>query len=106
MEGLKRVVLYRKIPKISPSMHKPLNPVMGYSRKNPHPHDGRHGFLTPPPPHPPGFPKLLEPPSTQDFQVQRPPTPLDFHKIVRHHDFTLHSMWKNPFRHLDDLFIK
>ena len=22
--------------------------VMGYSRKNSHPHDGRHGFLTPP----------------------------------------------------------
>ena len=22
---------------------------LGYSRKNPHPHDGRHGFLTPPP---------------------------------------------------------
>ena len=41
---------------------------MGYSKKNPHPHDGRHGFLTP---HPPGFPKLLEPPSPQDFQVQR-----------------------------------
>ena len=59
--------------------------IMGYSRKNPHPHDGRHGFLTP---HPPGFPKLLESPSPQDFQVQRPPPPpthLDFHKIVRHH---------------------
>ena len=67
--------------------------VMGYSRKNLHPHDRRHGFFDPPPPpHPPGFPKQLEPPSPQDFQVQRPPTHLDFHKIVRHRDFTLHSM--------------
>ena len=31
-----------------------------------------------PPPLPPGFPKLLEPPSTQDFQVQRPPHPFGF----------------------------
>ena len=35
---------------------------LGYSRKNRHPHEGRHGFLTPPP-LPPGFPKLLKPPS-------------------------------------------
>ena len=27
-----------------------MSPSMGYSRKNPHPHDGRHSFLTPPPP--------------------------------------------------------
>ena len=31
-----------------------------------------------PPPLPPGFPKLLEPPSAQDFQVQRPPHPSGF----------------------------
>ena len=55
-----------------------MSPSMGYSRKNPHPHDGRHSFLTPPPPLPPGFPKLLKPPSTQDFQVQRPPHPFGF----------------------------
>ena len=40
------------------------------------------------PPHPPGFPKLLEPPSPKDFQVQRPPTHMDLHKIFRHCDFT------------------
>ena len=48
-------------------------------------------FFYPPPPHPPGYPKLLQPSSPQDFQVQRPPSPpthLDFHKIVRHCDFT------------------
>ena len=66
---------------------------LGYSRKNPHPHDGRHSFFTPPP-NPPGFPKLLEPRSPQDFQVQR------------HRDFILHSILKNPFRHFGDLFIK
>ena len=49
-------------------------------------------YFDPPPPHPPGFQKLLQPPSPQDFQVQRPPTHLDFHKIVRHRDFTLHPM--------------
>ena len=32
-------------------------------------------ILTPPPPLPPKFPKLLEPPP-QDFQVQRPPPPI------------------------------
>ena len=35
-------------------------------------------FFDPPPPLPPGFPKLLEPPSAQDFQVQRPPHPSGF----------------------------
>ena len=45
-----------------------------------------------PPPLPPRFPKLLKPPSPQDFQVQRTPTHLDFHKIVRHRNFDLPSM--------------
>ena len=27
-----------------------MSPSMGYSRKNPHPHDGRHSFFTPRPP--------------------------------------------------------
>ena len=80
---------------------------LGYSRKIPHPHYRRHGLLTPPAPPPPQvapeFPKLLEPPSPQDFQVQRPPTHPGFHKIVRHHSFNLHSLEKNYFRHLDDL---
>ena len=55
------------------------------------------------------------PPIHLDFQNCLSPPPLriskfkghlDFHKIVRHRDFTLQPMYKNPFRHLDDLFIK
>ena len=45
---------------------------------------------------PPEFRKLLEPPSPQDLQDQRPPPPppthMGFHKIVRHRNFNLHSM--------------
>ena len=57
--------------------------IMGYSRKNPQPHDGRHGFFDPAStwisktawvPLPSGFPSS-----------KTPPPHLDFHKIVRHH---------------------
>ena len=37
-------------------------------------------------------------------KTPHPPTHLDFHKIVRRRNFNLHSMWKNPFRHLVNLF--
>ena len=64
---------------------------MGYSRKNPHPHDRRPGFFYPPPPLPPGIPKLLEPPLLL-FTFKDPLTHSDFHEIVRYHNFNSHSM--------------
>ena len=45
----------------------------------PPPTEGRKAqFFDPPPPLTPEFPKLLEAPSPQDFQVQRPPIPSGF----------------------------
>ena len=50
------------------------------------------------PPHPPGFPKLLEPPSPKDFQVQRPP-PIWI--CIKFLDTVILL-----YTHLDDLLIK
>ena len=63
-------------------------------------------FSASPPPIHLDFQNCLSPPPLRISKFKDPPTHMDFHKIVRHRDFTLHSMWKNPFRHLDDLFIK
>ena len=45
---------------------------MGYSSKNPHPHDGRHSFLTP---ISTWISKTAWGPFRSGFQVQRPPSP-------------------------------
>ena len=62
-------------------------------------------FYTPPPIHL-DFQNCLSPAPLRISKFKDPPTHLDFHKIVTQCDFILHSMLKNPFRHLDDLFIK
>ena len=63
--------------------------ALGFSRKNPHPHDGRHVFF-----HPPftlnsetaGAPLLLRISKFKD------PTHPDFHEIVRYCNFNLHNV--------------
>ena len=69
-----------------------MSTSMGYSRKNPHPHDGRHSFFTPPPPFHLDFQNCLSPPPLRISKFKDLPTHLDFHKIVKHHHFHLHSM--------------
>ena len=62
-------------------------------------------FSAPPPIHL-DFQNCLSPPPLRIYKFKDPPTHLDFHNIVRHRYFTSHSMWKNPLKHLDNLFIK
>ena len=64
------------------------NTTRGYSRKNPHPHNRRHGFLSPPPP------------IQLDFQNCLSPTPLRISKS----QFSVNSVFvvnvKITFSHL------
>ena len=67
------------------------NEAMGYSRKNPHPTTKARFFDLPPPPHL-DFQDCLNPPPLRISKFKDPPTHLDFHKIVRYHNFNLPSM--------------
>ena len=50
--------------------------VMGYSRKNPHPHYGRHSFLTPPPPPSIWISKTAWAPLHSGFPSWKTPAPI------------------------------